>query len=210
MKHIHLILARLLLLANCLIVAHAAQPPTPQPPYVAPVPKNAHWTISFQYGEATKKQGAVRRELFTLETLKTGDNRRMILVYSDGTSAQYDRIGDYLFKQTNRGARLLTLTPDDPPFPYYTDGFLFAEKVDLSTFKDVVHYKGTECFHYVTPTGELWIATETLLPVAARAGEVSVHYQFLPAPSEPFAVSAEEQEILLRQQRVYNAQKELR
>lgn len=182
------------------------QSQTPQAPYVAAVPKDAHWTITLKYpasgnpapASSNAKSTSPDSHPLQIDTLKSGTSKQITVTYPDGKSARYDFLGKYMMKMTATGPSVsIAATLVDPPCPFYTPDFLFTDWVraqGTSAFKGVVPYNGVTCFHYQNSSGEeAWINTETMLPVAAKKPLLAeADYQFLSPPDSPLVFPAVE------------------
>ncbi|XHR27169.1 MAG: hypothetical protein ACFUZC_14580 [Chthoniobacteraceae bacterium] len=173
----------------------------PKPPYVAPLPQNGHWTITLNSVAQTDKE----RVPATIDTIKTGETKQVTLLYKDGTSQRFNHAGGYIFTQSSKGVEIFTKLPGIPAYPCYTDGFVFVENIGPAVFKDMAKISGTECFHYQTGSSDVWIAVDSMLPVAARSGNLTAYYQFQPPPTAPIALPPEEAAILRKWEKAYNA-----
>ncbi len=175
----------------CLIPATRAQEsalPVPKPPYVAPIPDNARWVVTLEMPGASSTQSELPT---SIETIKTGSTKRVTLFLKGGSSQRFDQKGEYLLTNTPSGPQISKYIPLLPPYPFYTEGFLFVENVVPANFKGVVKLKGVECFYYASGNTSVWIAAESMLPVAARHEGVLAYFQFLPAPTQPLTLSPE-------------------
>jgi len=123
------------------------------------------------------------------------------LRYKDGGTDQFARVKNYLFIAWTNKPRLLAVTPDAPPYPFYSEGFLFVEGLGVSSFRETVNYRGVQCSHYENASGEVWIAVGSMLPVAARMGAMLAVYEFLPAPTARISLSPEANAMVQQQER---------
>lgn len=189
--------------------ARAQEPasPLPKPPYVAPIPDNARWVVTLETPGATPTQ---TENPVAIETIKTGKTKRVTLFFKSGTSQRFDQLGDYLLTTTPAGPQISKYIPLFPPYPFYTDGFLFVENVVPANFKGMVKFKGVDCFYYGSGNTSVWIAVDTQLPVAARQEGVLALFQFLPAPSQPLALPPEEAAQLEKYEAAANAFRAMR
>ncbi|XHR27095.1 MAG: hypothetical protein ACFUZC_14200 [Chthoniobacteraceae bacterium] len=189
------------------IRAQEPVPPAPKPPYVAPVPVNARWVVTLE----TPGGLSAQTELPTaIETIKTGGVKRVTLFFKSGPSQRFDQMGDYLLTTTPAGPQISKAIPLFPPYPFYTDGYLFVENVVPAHFKGVVKLKGVDCFYYGTGNSSVWISVDTQLPVAARQEGVLAYFQFLPAPSQPLTLPPEEAAQLEKYEAAANAFRAMR
>ena len=201
----------------------SAQPPpalVPKPPYVAPVPIYGHWTVVLESEPATSPAGhhharpKVESQQIptTIDTIRTGDLKRVILSYSTGASQQFDQTGIYFLTSdaSGSGTKLFIPHPDVPPYPFYTNGFLFFETLNPSWFRDIVKMGGINCFHYQNGSTQLWVAVDSMLPVAAKSEGITAHYQFQPAPGSPIVLPPDEKAVLEKEMNAQKASQSVR
>jgi len=193
--------------------------PVPKPPYVAPVPSYAHWTIRIQPASspASPQSASPTRDTTSLplmiDTVKTGGVKQVTLSYAGLPPEQINEKDGIIFLPTPKGTVMVhdsggvvpngsgSSTPDpvDPemtgPYPLYSPGFLFADWLGgkgSSSFKNVVLYNQVRCFHYQDGGDEAWIDVDTMLPVATKHEGIEVDFQFLAAPTSPLQLPPEE------------------
>jgi hypothetical protein len=203
------------ILATLIIVVGAgpawAQQPAPKAPYIAPVPSNAHWVVTIKPpGSEKQVSSEVAREVVSVDTVKTGATRQVTLTFSDNTTERFDHAGGYILTATPQGPQLIAAVENPPSYPFYSDGFLYSGGVSPESFVGVETFQGVECFHYRTEVNDVWISTETMLPVASKADGTMAYFQFLSAPTVPLALSPEKLALLERQERAYKAFRDLR
>lgn len=197
------IIAILLVGANLL---HAQQ----SGPKVAPMPKDAHWVVTFKQPGDEKAAPTSGRELLSIDTVKTGDSRRVTLAYSDGTSDVFDQVRDYLLTSSPEGPQLSMAIADPPSYPFFSNGFLFTDGIETATFVGAEDFQGVPCLRYRLSEGDVLISAETKLPVAAKHNTLTAYFQFLPSPTAPLVLPAEMAALLQRQERAYKAFRDLR
>jgi hypothetical protein len=185
--------------------------PIPKPPYVAAVPDDCHWTVTLEY-PSSRKISTTHSERYpiAIDTIKTGNTKRVTLWFEDRTSQQFDQEGELFLTNSPSGVHAFTAAPDAPPYLYYTDGFLFIEPIEPTMFKGSVNYKGIECFYYKNNSTEVWVDAHSLLPVSAKSGGVMAHFQFLPKPNAPISLPPEELAILQKQEKAISFFRNLR
>jgi len=194
--------------------------PTPKSPYVAPVPSYGHWTVELKSEAAAPPATAPGNPTptsqpgipTTIETIRTGDLKRVILSYSTGASQQFDQTGIYFLTSdaSGSGTKLFIPHPDVPPYPFYTNGFLFFETLNPSWFRDIVKMGGINCFHYQNGSTQLWVAVDSMLPVAAKSEGITAHYQFQPAPGSPIVLPPDEKAVLEKEMNAQKASQSVR
>jgi hypothetical protein len=176
----------------------------PTAPYLAPVPGNLHWVVTFTYPQKTPDGPPVPPPPGTypvrVETIKVGNLRHITVTLVNGTSQQFDIFGSNCFAQTSEGLELFSLGENYQPFMFYEPGFSFTQCVNLASFKETTTYQGVPAFHYQNDSMEAWISVSTTLPIGARiVGYVKTSYQYLPTPNPgDVALTADEQKILER------------
>ncbi len=203
---------KMLRLFACLLVCslpavRAQEPAAPRAPYVAPVPANGRWVVTLE----TPGVPAAQTDLpAAIETVKSGDLKRVTIYYKSGTSKRFDQKGEYLLTTTPAGLQIDRYIPMFPPYPCYTNGFLFVENVVPANFKGVVKLKGADCFYYASGTTGVWVAVDSMLPMAASHEGVVAYFQFLPTPSQPLTLSPEEAALLQKYEAAANAFRAMR
>jgi len=216
MKPIRLILSLSISVLAAQAFAQQSPAPVPQPPYVAPMPKSAHWIIALKLEKPeaaatpAKPQATPQPIPTTIETIKTGDTKAVVLSYADGKSQRFDKAGPYFLTSSASRAEVFIPHPGVPPYPFCTDGFLFFEKVDPTWFKDVVKIGTVDCFHYQNGSDQRWIAVDSMLPVAATSGGIIAQYQFQPTPTSPIVLPPDEQAALDKEIKAYKAYQSVR
>jgi len=183
---------------------------TPKPPYVAPVPLYGHWVITLKFPEKRKLESVSEQNPVSIDTVKTGDLKRVTLVFKDGTSKTYDHFQKYILTASAHGYEIFSHIDDNPPYPFYTDGFLFVEGVNSTTFKETVKLGAVDCFYYQSASSEVWIAAGSMQPVAAKSNGVMAYYQIQPAPIDSLTLAPDEAAILHRKIAVDNAFRAMR
>ena len=195
------------------------EPLTPRPPYIAPVPGYGHWVVTLIYSWVDgsrlalpdkSKAGTAEQIPRAIDIVKTDKTKRVTLSFKDGTSHRIDQVNGYILTISNTGPQIFTASPDMPPYPFYTEGFLFVENVGPATFSGMVSIKGKECFHYQDGTSEAWIDIDSMLPVAARKNGYTVFFQFLEPPTAPIVLTSDEAAVLERQEKAHSAAQSMR
>jgi hypothetical protein len=196
-----------------------SETPVPRPPYIAPVPSYAHWTIKIQPSSSpgsTPSAQPTRDTTFLplmIDTVKTGDTKQVTLSYAGQPPEEINEKDGIVFLPTPKGTLMVHEPPAnlptapgsspldaaDPelegPYPLYSPGFLFARWLASgasSSFKDVVIYNQVRCFHYQNGGDEAWIDVATMLPVALRHDGIEADYQFLAPPTSPLQLPPDE------------------
>jgi hypothetical protein len=196
----------------------AEKPPMPQAPYLAPVPDYGHWVVAFKYESASaapaadgdgdaatpapKPPAAPDGFPVTLDTIKTGELKGIVLTFADGTSKQFTCQGDWVLTSSPKGPQLSVASSSQRPFVYYSPGFVMLDGVtiNLSNFKGYLMYKGTPAFHYQVGELEVWIDINSMLPLAVKNGGVEAAFQFLAPPPKPFVIPQEQADLLKKEQ----------
>jgi hypothetical protein len=235
------IIFSLVLIMSCPMVrAQSGDLPTPQPPYIEPVPDYGHWKVTFKYvadapaapaAPATPAKPPVPVTTTTpstpvapsapsvpdgsptaIETIKTGDLRGITLTLADGTTKEYTCQGNWVLCSTPKGPQLGIATPTAFPYPYYTAGFILLDgaTISQSTFKETKQHNGVMAFHYKSGTTDIWIDPNTLLPLAAKKDGVEVTYQFLTPPPRPFPIPKDQSDLLQKERAASQATSSMR
>jgi len=178
--------------------------PVPKAPYLAPVPDYGHWTVTLKYGEAAAadpSSGPAKLPA-SIDTIKTGELRGVVLTYPDGTSKQFTCQGDWVLASTSKGPQLGVAGPSWTPYVYYTKGFILFDGVTInpSTYKETAMHDGTLAFHYKSGSVDIWIDPTTMLPLAVKKPDIAAAYQFLPAPPRPFKIPEDQAALLQKEQ----------
>jgi hypothetical protein len=175
-------------------------------PHAVIVPDRAHWTIVLQFsgqdGQAGAKPAVPKGYPVKIDVVKVQTAKRVTLFFADGTSQQIDQMGPYVFMSSPQGVHLVPANDDPPPYPFYTEGFLFADWINTeaaSAFQANIPHDGALCRHYVSASGgEVWINAKTGLPDEARMGTIVAKYRFEDPPESPPDFSPEEKALLAK------------
>jgi hypothetical protein len=200
--------------------AQETSPPAPQPrpPFLASVPRNIHWIVSFSY-ISQGKNAATDLPLpppegypVSIETTKVGKARHVLVKFADGSSHQYDFIAGWCLLEGPKGWELVNVGTDFLPYMFFDPGFLFTQCVSAGAYKDYTKYQGVPAFHYLDDSTEAWIAVDTMLPLAAQQlNFVKVSYHYLATPdSSAIVLTPEEQKLLQERKMADEAAQRLR
>lgn len=191
--------------------------PVPQAPYLAQIPDYGHWTVSFKYPSElppkagdTKPVEAPAPPVNKIDIIKTGDMMLVTVMSSSGPPKIFYQRGDWIVTvnpQSTQQAQVLIPTPDHLPYPFYTHGFMLMEGMvpGSGNFKGLVKYNHMPAYDYQTKGGEVWIAPDTMLPIAVKSSKAGLiaEYQFLPAPPSPFQIPSGQASLLQKEQEAY-------
>ena len=198
--------------------AEATPMPIPKAPWLAPIPDNAHWTISITYTApgimANSPQNKVPASQagfsVSLDVIKTGSLKQVTVSLAGGGVQQFDQRGVYFAVRAPEGLRLVSPSNLFPPYRYYSPGFHFVDWVQESAFKDVAKYKTILCFHYaevienepgqggsVRPADpnnikEAWIDVGSMAPVAYKEHALTAEFSFQQPPASPLSFPPDE------------------
>ena len=214
----------LLLIAGLISPLFAEEEASPEPkaPFLAAVPDYGHWVVTFKYTpdtatapvETDKAKPPAAPEGFptSIDTIKTGDLRGVVLTFADGSTKQFTCQGEWVLASTSKGPQLSIATSTLPPYVYYTTGFVFLDGVTVgpTTYRGLAKHNGKRAFHYKSENVDVWIEPGTMLPLAAEQNGVEITYQFLPPPPRPFVVPKDQAELLQKQQEAYKKVRALR
>ncbi|MCE0499387.1 MAG: hypothetical protein LV481_15710 [Methylacidiphilales bacterium] len=176
--------------------------PQPTPPYLAPVPENCHWIVNFSYvpknAPGTSPVPPPAAYPVSVETIKVGNLRRILVKFVNSPPQQFDLISGYCFFQGPTGLEYHRLREDYVPYMFFDLGFSFTQCVNLASFKEYTKYQNVPAFHYQNSSTETWIAVDTMLPIGADlVNYVKTRYQYLPTPdSNEIVLTPEEQKVL--------------
>jgi hypothetical protein len=191
--------------------------PQPTPPYLAPVPSNLHWIVTFSYVEktdsGTKPAPPPANCPVSIETTKVGSTRRIVVKFANSPPQQFDIFDKDCYAQDPPlGLQCRRLGGDYIPFMFFDLGFAFTQCVNPASFKEYTTYQDVPVFHYQDGSTEAWISAETRLPIGAdQIGSVKTSYQYLAAPdSNAIVPTPEEQKSMQIQKAATDAFKALR
>jgi hypothetical protein len=210
--------------------AQSEEMPAPKPPYLAPVPNYGHWKVTFKYGKIASPESATASTStplaapssspeasdatspIAIETIKTGDLIGTTLTFPDGTTKEYTCRGNWVLNSSAQGAQLHIASSTSLPYPYFSSGYILLDgvKVDPSTFMDTAKHNGLLAFHYKSGDVDVWIDPTSMLPLAAKQDGVEVDYQFLPRPTTPFPIPADQAALLKKEQQADAATRAMR
>ncbi len=192
--------------------AAAANSPEPTPPYVAPIPQNAQWTVTLQYGTAadkgdrsspTKADGKAVHQLQQIQCTKTGAIKHDKSIYSDGIVEESWYSDSVLLAPFPNSKQIMVITNlqdlgrinfGEKGNPTQSFGFTGVDWVKKSYFEKMTSFQKKNCYHYILPGNEqtsgaeAWIDVKTALPVAYKVDGVIYTYQFDSPPSSSLSV----------------------
>jgi hypothetical protein len=202
--------------------------PPPTPPLVAAVPENAAWILSVTDGKAQATTpsnqpmgvsaplaAAKNRELKEIRVTKTGNLKRDIVSYGNGTTVEVWYVDGVLF--TPDSNQKLTVFNYKAVQSQYgnglgnavaSDGFTGLDCLNLKYYDRVVFFQGQPCYHYgikvpqkqLVPgspaqtnlpprSAEAWINAKTSLPVGYTDSDGKLYtYHFLDPPTAPLTL----------------------
>jgi hypothetical protein len=177
----------------------AQEPLRPKAPYVAPVPKNAHWLVTMKYPHAAAERPT------SIDIAKTEDIKRLTISYSTEKPKEIYAVRGYYLTETAQGPELMNVDRSDLLYPFLSDEFVFIGRLKAEQFKEVVKINGVTCFHFQNEISEVWIAADSMLPVAARKDGMMAYYQFFPPTEAPVILPPAESAFLQRHENACNA-----
>ena len=171
-----------------------AQQTTPAPPPDKPIvklPDKFSWTRTPEQNQTSKPSGL---SILTIEVAKSGDLRKTVTAYSDGTSASEWFTKNVFLTEVNGRVRIFDVDPVFPQTPIPTDlselawvgeeSYQKEDKIDQKAAwyfekKDTIPLNdGTD--QTSTTLVKAWIDPTTRLPLAFHDGTVLWRYQFSP------------------------------
>jgi len=166
--------------------------PPPTAPFVAGVPSRCAWTVAVQNVPLPPPPpgGAapVDNRIVEVDTTRVDDLRRDVITYGDNRSEERWFVGNAVFwtppRQPVDAAKVGPLDSKDP-YPSVPRGFPGVGWVGLADYDAVVRFEGTTCYHYATPSQEVWIDAQTRLPVAYRSLGGLYRFTFAAPPDGP-------------------------
>ena len=196
----------------------------PTPPFVAPVPASADWTITAKYpppppDAPPKGDKAPDPRIAEVHTTKTGEIRHDHVVLVDGNESDQWYVSGFLLTMPPGSTEVAVydLSNDPPPDPRdgnptLAKGFPGVGWVKFDAYDQTVPYEKHTCYHYLAGeigSGEAWIDTETKLPVAYKAGDAVYKYRFNEPPTGPLVLPAVYREAMERAQKMIEHRRQL-
>lgn len=190
----------------------SAAVPLPAPPFVAPVPERAAWTIAIAYDDEKEGAGAASPgRLKEIRSVRTGRLKRDTFVRDDGTTADFWYADGKVLQANSAGNGVMALDAallrpsagSDPGMSparlergnlTRSPGFPGLDWVKAERYDRPVPFQKQPCFHYILPDGEgppaaeAWIDAKSTLPVAYRADGALYTFVFAAPPSAPLAL----------------------
>jgi hypothetical protein len=148
----------------------------------------------------------------SIDTIRTGDLRGVVLTFGDGTSKQYTCQGNWVLSSTSKGPQLSIASPTMLPYAYFTTGFIMLDgvKIGPSTFVKAEKHNGLIVFHYKSGDLDVWIDPQTMLPKFAKQSGIEASYQFLNPPPRPFPIPKDQENLLQKELQADQATRSLR
>lgn len=207
-------------IAGGMAMAQEDVKPAPSKPYLAPVPDYGHWTVTLKYDQPASDHADHTAKPppppdgypATIDTIKTGDLRGIVITLGDGTTRQFSCQGDWILDSSSKGAQLSIATAKQQPYVFYTKAFVLLDGVtiDPSTFKETAKHNGKFAFHYTSGDTDVWIDVKSMLPVTVKKQGTEADYQFLPAPPHPFAIPKDQAALLQKEQAAFDKTRSMR
>jgi hypothetical protein len=183
-------------LAALLTPPALAADPAPTPPWVAPVPANAEWTITLSSPAAGAKPPP-SATLQTIHVIKTGTTKHDTITYSNGTTEEAWYVGKNAFLTDTFSKANIYLTEFSAydfgglGDPVHSLGFTGFDWVKAGNYDTIVSYQNERCYHYRfqgQQQAEAWIQVKDKLPVAYQISGILYVYSFAAPPSTPLAL----------------------
>ncbi len=184
---------------------------TPQPPFVAPVPENASWTLILRAPDEIKDpqknrpipKGLLGLTISQVNTAKTGKLKYDNVTFADGKSSEYWYLDNSIFLTQQGGKAGATQITGDWNLnsPTIPSGFAGTQWIQLKNYDRVVMFNKQSCFHYQLRvdgdiTTEAWIDVKTNLPAGYRVDGNYYVYEFGAPPSSALSLPPLLQETL--------------
>ncbi|MFV0416639.1 MAG: hypothetical protein ACK5NG_09770, partial [Chthoniobacterales bacterium] len=184
----------------------------PGPPFVAPVPERASWTVTADFPKTdTGKPAASAWSEKKVHTIRTGDILQKEIRYvNDSTSTQW--LVNHMLLRESEGAGV---TVSDVSVPQAADTLKQAWQypgvawVQADFFKGTVDFKKQKCNHYASGRQEAWINAKTKRPVAYQENGILYEFSFQPVPTDTLILPKKFQASLDRALRLINRRKQL-
>jgi hypothetical protein len=191
--------------------------PAPKPPFVAPVPENAEWTINVEYPKEPKPSpDAPKRNdwrYVEVKTTKVGKVKRDLITSRDGVKQEHWFVDSMLFRTDSLGEvsvsdlRAAEAADPDEEIPSVPSGFPGVGWLKLDNYVDIVTFEKRPSYHFLKGEAEAWVDAETKLPVAYRRGNVLYRFTFGPRPTGPLVMPPAYQTALDTIRRMYGTRK---
>jgi len=201
----------------------------PVSPYLAPVPRSGHWTITLKNSSQSSPDGFASSTLWdsdtpvTIDTILSGGISRVTLNFQKAPPVQIDQKGNYYIRRTSTGVQLFGTANGTLSFFVLGDGFLFTEWVrqeGAAAFQKVVQFEGITCFYYrnhqpetqkdPTHGQEAWIDVHTMLPVAAKDDDIEADFHFQAPPDSPPELPSDESSLIQARENALKTENSLR
>lgn len=185
------------------LLARGEAPTPPPDPQLAPLPESVSYTKSFTYPpkpenpNATEEEKALQRfksqfpEVAKLEVIKTGQIRKEIEHFTNGSSLERWKSGQITFLVNSASPGQIWVTG-----PGMTPGESAASTQNEADFSELTwvnqgSYRGEEAGqgvkYFVYKSGDrlAWLDQATRLPVLFQSSKMKVLYTYQPPPDQP-------------------------
>ena len=178
----------------------AAEIPPPKPPFVAPVPANADWTVTLQYLAAPPAAGGKTDGRMTeVHSTKVGNIKRDRISYT-GKPPEEHWFANTLSLQTDAKGEVsvqdlgsMPASDNGDPNPSVAVGYPGVKWLAANCYDKVVTLEKHQYYHFVREKLEAWIDVETHLPLAYRTDNMVFRFKFNAPPDAPLVMPPEYQ-----------------
>ncbi|MEM6822319.1 MAG: hypothetical protein AAF558_10310 [Verrucomicrobiota bacterium] len=166
----------------------------PNPPYVAPIPEKAAWTLVVRQKEEVGTNGenatevSQRPEILSVRVTKIDSRQRKIIRWKDGREEELFFIDQFMIDQSPDNQKVYVTNMDiiaEPDHLYRDSGFYGVGWLEEQYFVGTKEMEGKECFYFERPhpivesiKQRAWIDMKSKLPVAAEGMNGLVIYEF--------------------------------
>lgn len=195
-----------------LVVVHAQENATlPQPPFLAPLPDDAAWTVTADLGVSREPVDPSNWQERIVETTRSGTLMRQNVTYANGETTQRWLDGTLmLWKPSGSGVAVSDISLSEEENSVVRN-WLFpgVHWVGAHTYHDTLDFDKIPCHHHISGTREAWIDAHTKLPVAFREDGILYRFIFHSAPVSRLTLPGEFQAARDRAEKIAMRRKQL-
>lgn len=163
---------------------------------------SAAWTVKVTNSPNAQTKMSALLQVVNIEATQGDGFIRSVMTYGDGSTQESWTIAGSYMMMTEDGGGTVFMTQMGKIFfvPFSPSSFDWIQPAYLVE-QTPIDYGGTTCFHYKGPmafsasqgpsqtaTGEAWIDSKTLLPVALDDGKFLGAFTFHPKPTTPLVL----------------------
>lgn len=160
----------------------------PQAPYIAKLPKFAHYEIRFEYGAGAKKETGLSR----LSITKLNEIKNIVEIFGDGASKTFWlRRGLVVLPLPGSRAEVYDTEAAAADVPLSNDDFTGLGWLSAANYVGNVSFEGRKCYAFEHGGQQALIDVVSKLPVLLKTGNLLGRFEYGPAPSETATWPAE-------------------